>query len=477
MLISEARDPEYVKNLATKQDVIDRLKSDLNKADIKYNAVGSTKLAIYNNVTRATPIYTLAATNDGGFDIVDDSRTRLKSTRTPEEASALFANYNDRGKVVSFSKTQKTATFGTGNNQKAVPYNSFASNYYEMPDGQVFANKHYFTGVISIVSAKYVRKADDGTIMYGHYKYSSEHQALVISSIEILGTNSTKVYSAAPTKKELKANPDAASEWFDLVKKYAKATTLDGDQLYNACLNYLLTTFNSTTVNAAVKGGKLKYVVEPAKQLLKALSTEYGEDAVTSNIDEVDNDNANNPIFTVKPCDGIMLRIITTRPEPGARANKIVITNIDKTLLFNNIKANNSEINNPDYRGAEVATIITNAERDSVSRKLNFDLNADDVIEAIDKYVSANQEALDTAISKRAKAEAYSAKYNTKIAADREKLNIQRARDDRRAQKLADREADRIAKNYKPGTIEKAAETLWSSDEDYDNFLNSLVDL
>ena len=33
MLISEARDPEYIKNLATKQDVIDRRKSDLNKAD------------------------------------------------------------------------------------------------------------------------------------------------------------------------------------------------------------------------------------------------------------------------------------------------------------------------------------------------------------------------------------------------------------------------------------------------------------
>lgn len=41
MLVSEARDPEYIKNLATKQDVIDRLKSDLNKADIKYSAVGS----------------------------------------------------------------------------------------------------------------------------------------------------------------------------------------------------------------------------------------------------------------------------------------------------------------------------------------------------------------------------------------------------------------------------------------------------
>ena len=275
----------------------------------------------------------------------------------------------------------------------------------------------------------------------------------------------------------MKANPGAAQEWSDLVRKYDEATTLYGDQLYDACLNYLLTTINSTTVNAAIKGGKLKYVVEPAEQLLKALSTEYGDDAVTSNIDAVGNDNANNPIFTVKPCDGILLRVVMTRPEPGARANKIVITNIDKTLLFNDIKANNSEINNPDYRGAKVATIITNAERDSVSRKLNFDLNADDVIEAIDNYVSANQEALDTAIPKKAEAEAYAAKYNTKLAADREKLNIQRARDDRRAQKLADREADRIAKNYKPGTIEKAAETLWSSDEEYDNFLNSLVDL
>lgn len=463
MLISEARDPEYIKNLATKQDVIDRLKSDLNKAEIKYSALGSTKLAIYNNVTRATPIYTLAATNDGGFDIIDDSQTRLKSTRKPEDAATLYANYNDRGKVVSLSKTQS-------------PYNSYASNYFEMPDGQTFSKKHYFTGVISIVSAKDVRKADDGTIMYGHYKYSGELQDLEISSIEILGTNSTKVYSA-PKKKELKANPDAAREWFDLVKKYDEAITLYGDQLYDACLNYLLTTINSTTVNAAVKGGKLKYVVEPAEQLLKALSTEYGGDAVTSNIDEVGNVNANNPIFTVKLCDGILLRIVMTRPEPGARANKIVITNIDKTLLFNDIKANNSEINNPDYRGAEVATIITNAERDSVSRKLNFNLNADDVIEAIDNYVSANQEALDTAIPKRAEAEAYAAKYNTRLAADREKLNIQRARDDRRAQKLADREADRIAKNYKPGTIEKAAETLWSSDEEYDNFLNSLVDL
>lgn len=475
MLISEARDPAYIKNLATKQDVIDRLKSDLNKAEIKYSALGSTKLAIFNNVTRSTPIYTVAATNDGGFDIVDDSQARLKSTRKPEEADTLFANYNDRGKVTSLSKVQRTATIGTGKNKRVVPNNSFASNYYEMPTGQVFAKSHYFTGVISVVSAKDICKADDGTIMYGHLKYSTEINDYVVSSIEILENNAAKVYSA-PKKREMKANPSAANEWFDLVEKYNAATALHGDQLYDACLNYLLTTINSTTVNAAVKGGKLKYVIEPAEQLLSALSAEYGEDAVTSNIDEVGNENANNPIFTVKPCDGILLQIIMTRPEPGARANKIVIKNIDKTLLFNDIKANNGEINNPDYRGIEVATIVTNAERDGVSRKLSFDLNVDDVIEAIDNYVSANQEALNTAITKRAEAEAYSAKFNTRLAAEKEKLNIQRARDDKRAQKLADREAERIQKMRKP-TISQAAEEIWGTEKDYDDFLNSLVDL
>jgi hypothetical protein len=30
MLISEARDPEYIKNLAAKQDVIDRLSRSIN---------------------------------------------------------------------------------------------------------------------------------------------------------------------------------------------------------------------------------------------------------------------------------------------------------------------------------------------------------------------------------------------------------------------------------------------------------------
>ena len=348
MLISEARDPAYIKNLATKQDVIDRLKSDLNKAEIKYSALGSTKLAIFNNVTRSTPIYTVAATNDGGFDIVDDSQARLKSTRKPEEADTLYANFNDRGKVTSLSKVQRTATIGTGKNKRVVPNNSFASNYYEMPTGQVFAKSHYFTGVISVVSAKDICKADDGTIMYGHLKYSSEIDDYVVSSIEILENGAAKVDSA-PKKKEIKANPSAANEWFDLVEKYNEATALHGDQLYDACLNYLLTTINSTTVNAAVKGGKLKYVIEPAEQLLSALNAEYGDDAVTSNIADVDNENANNPIFTVKPCDGILLQIIMTRPEPGARANKIVIKNIDKTLLFNDIKANNGEINNPDY--------------------------------------------------------------------------------------------------------------------------------
>lgn len=474
MLVSEARDLEYVKNLATKQDVIEKLKRDLNKAGIKYDSLGSTKLAIYNNVTRATPIYTLVANNIGGFDIIDDSQARLKSTRKPENASALFANYNDRGKVVSFSKTQKTATFGTGNNQKAVPYNSFASNYYEMPNGDIAAKKHYFTGVISVISSKDIRKADDGTVMYGHYKYSGEEQDLVLASVEILENGTAKVY-ASPKKRELKENPNAAREWFDMAAKYGEATTLTGDQLYQACLDYLLTTFEYTTVNAAIKGGKLKYVIEPAEKLKNALTSEY--DDVTSNLDEVENTNAENPIFVVKPCEGITLRIVMTRPAPGEKANKIVITNTDKTLLFNDIKANIAEINNPDYRGIKVATLITNAERDAFSRKVNFDLDVDNVIEVIDNYVSANQKALDTAISKRAEAEAYSAEYNTRLAAYREKLNIQRARNDRRAQKLADREAARIAKNYKPDTIEKAAETLWSSDEDYDNFIKRLVDL
>lgn len=472
MLFSEARDPAYIKNLAAKQDVIDKLKSDLNKAGIKYDSLGSTKLAIYNNVSRATPIYTLVATNIGGFDIIDDSQARLKSTRKPEEADTLYANYNDRNSVVSLSKNQRTMISSKG---KIVPVNSYASNYFEMPNGNTVAKKHYYTGIISVISAEDVRKADDGTIMYGHYKYSGEEKDLVLASVEILENGTPKIYSL-PKKQERKANPLAVREWFDLVGKYGEATTLTGDQLYNACLDYLLTTFESTTVNAAVKGGKLKYVITPAEELLDALTAEYGADAVTSNIDSVDNENANNPIFTVKPCDGIVLRIIMTRPEPGAKANKIVITNIDKTLLFNDIKANGSEINNPDYRGAKVATIITNSERDAFSRKVNFDLDVDNVIEAIDNYVAENQEALNAAISKRAAAEARSAKFNTRLAADREKLNIQRARDERRAQKLADREAERIQKMRKP-TISQAAEEVWGNDKEYDDFLNSLVDL
>lgn len=474
MLFSESRDPVYIKNLAAKQDVIEKLKRDLNKAGIKYDSLGSTKLAIYNNVTRATPIYTLVATNIGGFDIIDDSLARLKSTRKPEDADALYANYNDRGSVTSLSKIQRTSTVGTGANQRVVPNNSFESNYFEMPTGDIVAKKHYFTGITSVISSEDIRKADDGTVMYGHYKYSGEEKDLVLASVEILENGNPTVYTA-PKKRELKANPNAAREWFDLVGEYGEATTLTGDQLYQACLDYLLTTFDSTTVNAAVKGGKLKYIIEPAEKLQNALNAEY--DDVTSNFDEVENTNAENPIFVVKPCEGITLHIVMTRPAPGEKANKIVITNTDKTLLFNDIKANNAEINNPDYRGIKVATIITNSERDAFSRKINFDLNVDDVIEAIDNYVSANQEALRTAIPKKAEAEANSAKYNSRLAADREKLNIQRARDDKRAQKLADREAERIAQNYKPGTIKKAAETLWSSDKEYDDFLNSLVDL
>lgn len=476
MLFLESRDPVYIKNLAAKQDVIEKLKRDLNKAGIKYDSLGSTKLAIYNNVTRATPIYTLVATNFGGFDIIDDSLARLKSTIKPEDAATLFANYNDRGTVTSLSKIQRTITVGTGANQRVVPNNSFESNYFEMPNGKIVAKKHYFTGIISVISSEDIRKADDGTVMYGHlrYEYSGEEKELVLASVEILENGTATTYTS-PKKRELKANPNAAREWFNMAAKYDEATTLAGDQLYKACLDYLLTTFDSTTVNAAVKGGKLKYVIEPAEKLQNALTAEY--DDVTSNLDEVENTNAENPIFVVKPCEGITLRIVMTRPAPGEKANKIVITNTDKTLLFNDIKANNAEINNPDYRGIKVATIITNSERDAFSRKINFDLNVDDVIEAIDNYVSANQEALRTAIPKKAEAEANSAKYNSRLAANREKLNIQRARDDKRAQKLADREAERIAQNYKPGTIKKAAETLWSSDKEYDDFLNSLVDL
>ncbi|MCZ0950861.1 hypothetical protein N7T98_26135, partial [Pseudomonas syringae pv. tomato] len=126
----------------------------------------------------------------------------------------------------------------------------------------------------SVISSEDIRKADDGTVMYGHYKYSGEEQKLVLASVEILENGAATTYTS-PKKRELKANPNAERKWFVMAAKYGKAITLTGDLLYKACLDYLLTTFDSTTVNAAVKGGKLKYVIEPAEKLQNALTAEY----------------------------------------------------------------------------------------------------------------------------------------------------------------------------------------------------------
>lgn len=453
MLFTEARDVEYVKNLSTKQDVITRLKRELNKVGIRYDEIGHTKLAIYNFVSRAIPAFTVVATKDGGFDIIDDSNARLK-TKTPIDSVPLYTIYNDRNKKMFYS-VDKTNY-------------SDESNYVRLQNGLMARKKHFITGVNTLMGARDIRKAEDGTVMYGHFKFVQGEPEL--QSIEVVNNNKIEQCSK-PKKRALRDNPSLLDKFEDQEELFYDGTELENEQLYKACLDYLLALVNVSAVNAAIKGGKNKYIVEPAEQMLNALIKHYGKTAiVSSNIDEVSNENDINPVVVVKPCNGILLRIVMTRPGFD-KVNQITIRNIDKTLLFNDVRANINYINDDKYIGAKVGTILSVARK--VDKRVVLNLNVDDMIDTIDEYVNSNKEALKTAFANKAEEEAHTAKINAANAKNLERLKIQRARDAKRAQQIADREAERNRKL----TVDQLADELWSSEEDYQKFLDDLVNL
>lgn len=455
MLLDEARDAKYIQNLSTKQDVITRLKKELNKAGINCDEIGHTKLTIYNCVSRTTPAFTVAATKDGGFDIIDDSTARMK-TKTPTDSVPLYATYNDRNKKLYYS-VDKTK------HSEDTDYVRLDSN------GAMVKRKHFITGVHTIMASRDIRKAADGSMLYGHFKYVEGEPEL--DSVEVVNNNKIEQFKQ-PKKRALRDNPDLLSDFEDAAELYYEGSdALSEQQLYKACLDYLLALIDSSTVNAAIKGGKNKYIVAPAEQMLNALIKHYGRNSiVSSNVDEVSNENDINPVVVVKPCDGILLRIIMTRPGFD-KVNQITIRNIDKTLLFNDVRANINYINDDKYIGAKVGTIFSCAHKDS--KRVVLNLNVDDMIDTIDEYISSNEEALKTAFANKAKEEDRTAKINAANAANMERLKIQRARDAKRAQRIADREAERNRKL----TVDQLADELWSSDEDYQKFLDDLVNL
>lgn len=454
MLFTEARDVEYVKNLSTKQDVITRLKKELNNAGIKYDEIGHTKLAIYNYLSRTIPVFTVVATNDGGFDIIDDSQARMK-TKTPVDSVPLYVTYNDRNRKLYYS-VDKTKY-------------SDESNYVRLDNGAMARIKHFVTGVHTLMAARDIRKAANGSMLYGHFKFVGGDPEL--ETVEVVNNNKIEQFKK-PKKRALRDDPSLLDEFENATDLYYEGSdALSEQQLYKACLAYLLALTNTSTVNAAIKSGKNKYIVEPAEQMLNSLIKHYGRNSiVSSNVDEVSNENGINPIVLVKPCDGILLRIIMTRPGLD-KVNKITIRNIDKTLLFNDVRANINSINDDKYIGANVGTILSIARK--IDKRVVLNLNLDDMIDTIDEYIDSNKEALKTAFANKAAEEARTAKINAANKANMERLNIQRARDAKRAQKIADREAERNRKL----TVDQLADELWSSDEDYQKFLDDLVNL
>ena len=480
MLLKEAD----AAGLAQKQALIDRLKKDLTDAGIKFKEVGSTAIDIFNSVTVAQPIYTATATKFGGINVVDKSNERLKSTKVPEGANVLYGTYAHNGKLSSLS-TEKSP-------------NSFKTSFYDY-GGQTGQIKHYISNSITLVDSSNVSKTDAGQFLYGHMKYDTKTEVAYLGSIDVVEGGQVIPFTS-PSKSQLKKDPTAAFDWEKLKSEFYKnKKSITAEQLYQATAQYIIQTIDSTTINAALKGGKEKYVIEPANKLRKALINLYDnvEDAnanITDNLDTVANTNADNPQIDVDLGDGIKLRILIKRPSIGYKGTETLVYNTDKLLLYTDINANIDKIKDPKYSEL-VLRFYDVAER--VGGKLQYEYDVNKIMSGIIHYMT-HIPASDVKLAKqnmqlhqelvaqlkahnaaRAAQQQRDAARAEKIAAREEAIRKQRedAANDLYNMDAERREVLNAAKSkVNAGDLNKAIDDFTSDPDAYDSFLDSIVD-
>ena len=445
MLLSEASSPDLEK----RKGIIERLAADLQKNGIKFQQKGSTALDIFNGVTSAQPIYTAVANKNGAFDLIDKSVERAKLTRMPNDAHPLFGNYNDRGKLMSLHTSERGSSTG----------------YFEGNNG--IGMRHvYNKGGIDIMNSDLIYRAKNGEIEYGHEEWDSAIQDVTLVRIDII-RNGQLVTQKKPGKRELKANPNARTDWLHARQNFY-GKRLANEELYDAALQYIVGTISSTTVNAAIKSGKDKYMIKPAKELLDILEDIFSSKVIDNNFDEVSNENAEHPMIQFTPCDYITIKINCRRPTLAAKGVQFVVTNTDKTLLYADIRKNNDNINTFGYE-IPVGNVTIWSEKDDNKRILDY-TKIGDVARLIVNYVKANKELAIQAAKIKAKTTAFNQKVNTRAAAEKERI----AKEVEKAHARLDRrDAAKQLKN--PNKVDDVASSLWGSDEEYDKFLDSLL--
>lgn len=446
MLLSEASSPDLEK----RKGVIERLATDLEKNGIKFRQSSSTALDIFNGVTSAQPIYTAVANKNGAFDLIDKSVERAKLTRIPNGAAPLFGDYNDRGKLMSLHTSERGSSTG-----------------YFKGDNGIGMRNVYNSGGISIMSSDDVRISKNGEPLFGHFEWVKEEQDVMLKSIDTI-SNGSVVNHKAPGLRARKADPSLWTAWRELMKSYFMGTKPAGEQLYDIALRFIVETIGTSTVNAAIKGGKDKYMIKPAQELLDILEDIFSNKVIDNNFDEVSKENAEHPLIQFTPCDHITIKINCRRPTLTAKGVQFVVTNTDKTLLYTDIRKNNDNINTFGYE-IPVGTVTIWSDKDDNKRTLNYE-KIGDVARLIVNYVKANKALAVQAAAIKAKTTAFNQKANARATAEKERI----AKEVEKAHARLDRrDAAKQLKNT--NKVDDVASSLWGSDEEYDKFLDSLL--
>lgn len=445
MLFSEASSPD----LEQRKGIIERLATDLEKNGIKFRQSSSTALDIFNGVTIAQPIYTAVANKNGAFDLIDKSVERAKLSKLPTGAVPLFGDYNDRGRLVSLNTTAGT---GTG--------------YYEGKYG-IGMRRVYNSGGITVMSSDDVRVSASGEPLFGHLEWVKEEDDEVLKSIDTI-SNGTVVNHKAPGVRAHKSDPSLWTAWRELMQEYYRGTKPTGEQLYDIALRFIVETIGTSTVNAAIKGGKDKYMIKPAQELLEILEDVFSNKVIDNNFDEVSNTNAEHPMIQFTPCDYITIKVNVSRPTLTARGVLFTVFNTDKTILYSDVKKNLEAINTPGYE-IKIGAITVMSEKIEGKRGLDS-VKIGDVARLIVNYVKANKALAVEAAETKIKTRAFNQKANDRAAAEKERI----AKEVEKAHARLDRrDAAKQLKNT--NKVDDVASSLWGSDEEYDKFLDSLL--
>ena len=309
--------------------------------------------------------------------------------------------------------------------------------------------------------------AKNGEPLFGHFEWVKEEQDVMLKSIDTI-SNGSVVNHKAPGLRARKADPSLWTAWRELTRSYFMGTKPAGEQLYDIALRFIVETIGTSTVNAAIKGGKDKYMIKPAQELLDILEDVFSSKVIDNNFDEVSNTNAEHPMIQFTPCDHITIKVNVSRPTLTARGVLFTVFNTDKTILYTDIRKNNEAINTPGYE-IKIGAITVMSEHIDGKRALDSS-KIGDVARLIVNYVKANKALAVQAAEIKAKTTAFNQKANARAAAEKERIAKEVEKTHAR---LDRRDAAKRLKNT--NKVDDVASSLWGSDEEYDKFLDSLL--